>query len=386
MKDVGLFRPKGRRLFRLKGTVLTQFSEEDNTTEKWSSDLWGTQVIVNPKLREITLQAADKKIIVCALTDADYENWSNALLRATGTAFKMFYELGKQVGAGAYGQVFEGRNLQTNERVAIKSIEKSRASQKELKYIQRESAILTRVSHPHVVRTYDVFDMGNTYLFVMEYMSGGELFDKIAEAKFFSEAQAADVMKQLMSGVQYLHQLGVVHRDIKPENILCVDNSWPVQIRLTDFGLSNVMDVTNTKDQLVSYVGTPNYYAPEVFLHQKYGFPVDIFSSGVVLYIMLSGKFPFWGKTESEYWERLKKGVRFPPKQWERVSSAAKNLITHMLDLDPARRPTCSEVLEHQWFSLVANQGGETETSLDMHDLSRIHSKRREDDPNAMLE
>mmetsp|Transcript_11386 Transcript_11386/g.19484 ORF Transcript_11386/g.19484 Transcript_11386/m.19484 type:complete len:394 (-) Transcript_11386:125-1306(-) len=369
-KDAGLFRTlmKNKKQFRLKGSMLTQY--EDDSTTRWNMDVWGSKIEPHVRNKEISIISADKKVSLTAFSDEEFDIWLTALYRASGTNFDKFYEMGRQIGSGAYGKVFEGKNKATGELVAIKTIEKSRASAKELKYIQRESAILTRVDHPNIVKTYDVFDMGETYVFVMEHMGGGELFDMIAEAKRFTEAQAADVMSQIVSGISYLHSLGIVHRDIKPENVLCVSKTWPLHVKLTDFGLSNVMDV-NSKDALVSFVGTQNYFAPEVFMHQKYGTAVDVFSSGVVLYIMLSGKFPFWGKTESEYWERLRKGVKFPPKQWENVSELAKDLLRSLLELDANKRPAADQICSHPWFK-QANE----DNAID-NDLTTMHSSRR---------
>jgi len=375
----GIFRTRNKRYFRLRASVLSQFADPETSTEKNSLDLWGARIDCNPKAREIVIVpiGADRRsgsITLYANTDDEFRAWSVALMRATGSYIEKFYEVGRQIGSGAYGKVYEGQSRLTGQKVAIKAIEKNRASPKELRYIQRESAILTRVNHPNVVTTYDVFEKGELYMFVMEFLPGGELFDMIAESTHFSEAQAADVMRQLMSGISYLHENGIVHRDIKPENILCVSKAWPLHIKLTDFGLSNVLDPNQTSGSaLVSYVGTQNYYAPEVFLHQKYGCPVDVFSAGVVLYIMLSGKFPFWGKSEDEYWERLKRGVRFPPKQWERVSAEAKDLLLSMLALEPERRPLASQVTQHPWFGSNSSHSA----ALNADGLRSLHSSKR---------
>mmetsp|Transcript_6928 Transcript_6928/g.12408 ORF Transcript_6928/g.12408 Transcript_6928/m.12408 type:complete len:397 (-) Transcript_6928:99-1289(-) len=368
-----LFRGRQRRFYRLRGSTFAQHADP-SAPEKSVLELWGARVDVNPRSKEIVITSPSdrKRLSLYAPTDDEFASWSRALMRATGTNLDAFYEVGRQIGSGAYGKVYEGRRRETGERVAIKSIEKSRASAKELRYIQRESDILTRVDHPNVVKTYDLFEQGEFYLFVMEFLAGGELFDMIAQAQHFSEEQAADVMRQLMAGITYLHANGIVHRDIKPENILCVSNSWPLHVKLTDFGLSNILDQSqlNSKEALVSYVGTPNYYAPEVFLHRKYGRPVDVFSAGVCLYIMVSGKFPFWGKTEEEYWERLRRGVRFPPKQWENVSDSLKDLLKSMLALDPDSRPPAELVTTHPWFQEHNSQSLGSE-------LRSLHSSKR---------
>jgi len=154
----------------------------------------------------------------------------------------------------------------------------------------------------------------------------------------------------------------------QPENILCMKKDFPLHVKLTDFGLSQIF----TEDALSSYVGTPFYQAPELFMRKPYTTPVDIFATGVVLYIMLSGKFPFYGRTELQYRRRLIAGPEFNGEPWHSVSESAKELIRWMLKADPALRPTADQALEHAWF--VDSQDAFHVVGAQ---LMSIHSKRR---------
>eukprot|EP00183_Erythrolobus_madagascarensis_P000145 CAMPEP_0185849782 /NCGR_PEP_ID=MMETSP1354-20130828/4178_1 /TAXON_ID=708628 /ORGANISM="Erythrolobus madagascarensis, Strain CCMP3276" /LENGTH=462 /DNA_ID=CAMNT_0028550383 /DNA_START=63 /DNA_END=1451 /DNA_ORIENTATION=+ len=411
LKESGVLHSKTRKLFQLTGTVLSAASDE-RSKPQWSIKMWGCVVSANPagaaigsgaKIKEITstfsalmdssssssaassaghhhhhqhvahaLREPGRSSKMCihvhgdhmrdaklyAESDADFDRWLEALKYASGTALHDFYLMGKEIGSGTYGKVYLAINRKTNEEVAVKAVKKINTP-KEIEYMQREVRILTAVSHPHVVRTIDIFDLGDTLYFVMELLPGGELFDLIAEAKHFTEAQAAEVARQLMSGIAYLHDLGIVHRDIKPENILATTKTFPLHVKLTDFGLSNVIPFEkrdSAEHALRSYVGTPNYIAGELLLNKPYGPAVDVFSAGVVLYIMLSGKFPFWGRTDEEYLARLRRGARFPAAQWAGVSDDAKDLLTQMTAFDPKARPSAEQVLAHSWFEKLDDE------------------------------
>uniref|UniRef100_A0A7S1TKK0 Protein kinase domain-containing protein n=1 Tax=Erythrolobus australicus TaxID=1077150 RepID=A0A7S1TKK0_9RHOD len=312
-----------------------------------------------------------------AESDEEFDKWLEALKHASGTALHDFYQMGKEIGSGTYGKVYSAKNRKTGEEVAVKAVKKINTP-REIEYMQREVHILTSVNHPHIVQTIDIFDLGDMLYFVMELLPGGELFDLIAEAKHFTEAQAAEVARQIMSGIAYLHELGIVHRDIKPENILATTKQFPLNVKLTDFGLSNVIPFEmrdSAEKALRSYVGTPNYIAGELLLNKAYGPAVDVFSAGVVLYIMLSGKFPFWGRTDEEYLARLRRGARFPSAQWANVSDDAKDLLTQMTAFDPKARPSAEQVLAHSWFEKLEDE--EFYEAASKIETFGLHSKQR---------
>jgi len=336
-----------------------------------------------------------REIKICAASLEEFEAWMEHIRRATGTALLYFYDIGEMIGHGTFGKVYKARNSKTGELVAIKAISKNLNSAKEVEYLQREVQIMTSVSHPNIVKTLDIFDVDGKLWFVMELLLGGELFDIISEAKRFTEAQAAEVSRQIISGIAYLHEKNIVHRDLKPENILCKTSQFPLEVKITDFGLSNIIQLgprsprmdnpsasyndypsnLETNFALQSFVGTPRYIAPEIALKMRYGPAVDVFSAGVILYILLSGKFPFWGNTDEEYIARLRRGVRFPPAQWEFVSDEAKDLIAKMCEFDPLKRISAEHALQHPWFDKLYEE--EFTKSSNQINTWNIHSKKR---------
>lgn len=236
------------------------------------------------------------------------------------------------------------------------------------------------VKHPNIVNTYDVFDSPSVLHLVLEMMSGGELFDIIADKGRLSEQQASQVMRDIITGVEYLHGKDVVHCDIKPENILCKKkNDWPIQVKLCDFGLSNFIDrvVANSNgsdNTMKSTIGTPGYVAPEVVKREAYGPPVDLWSCGVVLYVMLSGRMPFYGRNDVEILSRTAKAqYSFPEREWSSISQDAQSLVRALLQEDPAIRLTARAALQHRWLEEPCNNSA---VPLD-NDLSGIHSSRR---------
>lgn len=189
-------------------------------------------------------------------------------------------------------------------------------------------------------------------------------------------------MQQILRGVQYLHQHNIVHRDIKPENVLCASDKWPFQIKLTDFGLSNFVeeDAVDNAAALLSHVGTSFYLAPEVIGKEGYAFPVDLWASGVVLYIMLCGRFPFWGKTDIEYMKSLSHGPCMVGDGWSEVSDEGKSFLKDLLVLDPKRRLTADQALSHPWVmgeTAASEEGGLQKRLSSVNGLAKLMSRPR---------
>ncbi|XP_077245694.1 phosphoenolpyruvate carboxylase-related kinase 1 isoform X2 [Tasmannia lanceolata] len=207
---------------------------------------------------------------------------------------------------------------------------------------------MTRLSgHPNVVDLKAVYEEENYVHLVMELCAGGELFHRLEKHGRFPESEARILFKHLMEVVMYCHDKGIVHRDLKPENILLATKSLSSPIKLADFGLATYI---KPGQSLHGTVGSPFYIAPEV-LAGGYNQAADVWSSGVILYILLSGMPPFWGKTKSRIFDAVRVAdLRFPPNQWDRVSASAKDLIAGMLCTDPAKRLTAAQVLDHEWI------------------------------------
>jgi serine/threonine protein kinase len=235
------------------------------------------------------------------------------------------------------------------------------------------------VSHPNVVNTYDIFDSPSVLHLVLEFMAGGELFDIVADKGHLSEQQASQVVRDIITGVGYLHESDVVHCDIKPENILCKTHHWPLQVKLCDFGLSNFVDRASANAEgddntMSAMIGTPGYVAPEVIKRERYGPPVDMWACGVVLYVMLSGRMPFYGRNDVEILRRTAQGkYSFPDREWKSISEDAKSLVKALLQVDPAKRLTARAALQHRWLETPTNNSA---VPLE-NDLSGIHSSRR---------
>lgn len=209
-------------------------------------------------------------------------------------------------------------------------------------------ATLKRLDHPNILKLYEVFEDSKKYFLVTEYCKGGELFEEIVNKITFSEHEAAGIIKQVLQGVSYCHNIGIVHRDLKPENIL-VDKEQGGILKIIDFGTSAEFNKGDTA-KLSTIHGTSYYIAPEV-LQKKYDEKCDVWSIGVILYILLSGKPPFDGKSDNEITHKVLLGkYSMTDPVWEQISDAAKGLIHRMLDFDNKKRVTAREALQDPWF------------------------------------
>lgn len=259
------------------------------------------------------------------------------------------YVLGEQLGWGQFGVIRTCSDKLTGEVLACKSIAKERlVTRDEARSIKLEIEIMSRLSgHPNVVDLKAVYEDEDFVHLVMELCAGGELFHQLEKYGRFAEHEARGIFKHLMQVVKYCHDNGIVHRDLKPENILLAEKSSSSPIKLADFGLATYIDQGKN---LHGTVGSPFYIAPEV-LAGGYNQAADIWSTGVILYILLSGMPPFWGKTKSKIFDAVRAAdLRFPPDPWNQISLSARDLITRMLCVDPSRRLNASEVLSHPWM------------------------------------
>ena len=256
------------------------------------------------------------------------------------------YTFGKTIGEGSFGTVRKAVHKATKQERAIKILKKS--NQDEEKFFL-EVNILSKLSHPNIMHIYEFYEDKANYYIVSELCKGGELFDVITEKGAFKESEAAPLMHQLMSAICYCHQNRIVHRDLKPENILLEDKNRdnPV-IKLIDLGGARYF----SKHKKMSKInGTPYYIAPEV-LNEIYDEKCDIWSAGVIFYILLCGYPPFNGETDKEIMDAVKKGeFDFPEEEWDCISDLAKDLIKKMLTYDPKKRLSANQVLKHPWFS-----------------------------------
>eukprot|EP00352_Strombidinopsis_acuminata_P004002 CAMPEP_0176397868 /NCGR_PEP_ID=MMETSP0126-20121128/45466_1 /TAXON_ID=141414 ORGANISM="Strombidinopsis acuminatum, Strain SPMC142" /NCGR_SAMPLE_ID=MMETSP0126 /ASSEMBLY_ACC=CAM_ASM_000229 /LENGTH=408 /DNA_ID=CAMNT_0017772431 /DNA_START=230 /DNA_END=1456 /DNA_ORIENTATION=- len=218
----------------------------------------------------------------------------------------------------------------------------------EKRMLFNEINILKEIDHPNIVKMYEFFEDEKRYYIVTEICKGGELFDEILARGKFNEKDAAVLIKQVLSCINYCHSAKIVHRDLKPENILLEQNKEFDQIKIIDFGTSLVYDPNKKLDEKL---GTPYYIAPEV-LGKSYGSKCDIWSIGVIVYILLSGIPPFNGKDDQEIMKAVRKGkFSFSDASWNKVSSSAKDFITQLLTLDQDKRPAATDALKHPWIT-----------------------------------
>jgi len=266
------------------------------------------------------------------------------------------FEIGKELGRGGFSVVREGVDRANGEKVAIKFIEKKFVDQEELKLLGREIDIMKKVQHRNVLRLIEIYETDNNLSLVMELVNGGELFYKIVDKGSYSEREARDIIKQLVEGVDYLHSKGIAHRDLKPENLLCSESDEGVVIKIADFGLSKAFANGSV---LETSCGTPDYAAPEVLrMEGAYDKSVDLWSMGVITYVVLCGFPPFYGKTQAHLFEKiLNADYDFPDPEWTNISEEAKDFIRHLLVLDIDKRYTTKQCLEHPWLKATGGDG-----------------------------
>ncbi|XP_061373700.1 calcium-dependent protein kinase 8-like isoform X2 [Gastrolobium bilobum] len=267
----------------------------------------------------------------------------------TGSEIEVRYELGRELGRGEFGITYLCTDKETGEELACKSISKKKLRTAiDIEDVRREVEIMRHLpKHPNIVTLKDTYEDDNAVHLVMELCEGGELFDRIVARGHYTERAAAAVTKTIVEVVQMCHKHGVMHRDLKPENFLFANKKETAALKAIDFGLSVFFKPGQRFDEIV---GSPYYMAPEV-LKRNYGPEVDIWSAGVILYILLCGVPPFWAETEQGVAQAIIRSVvDFKRDPWPKVSDNAKDLVKKMLDPDPKRRLTAQEVLDHPWL------------------------------------
>jgi len=267
-----------------------------------------------------------------------------------------YYDMDRKLlGEGSYGQVVKAKDKNTNVQRAIKAIDTSKIS--DAKRFEDEVAIQQMLDHPNIVKLFEVFKDAKRVYLVMELCTGGELFDRIleeaerhgVEGQAFDERGAANYMQQILGAMRYLHDNCFVHRDIKPENFLLQNRTRESPIKVIDFGLAKKFD--KTKDPpMKTKAGTPYYVAPQVLMG-SYDEKCDIWSCGVIAYILLCGYPPFYGDKDEDILRRVRRGdFEFPSPDWDEISAPGKDIIEKMLTMVPEDRPTAGEILEHRWL------------------------------------
>ncbi|XP_047318204.1 calcium-dependent protein kinase 32-like [Impatiens glandulifera] len=267
----------------------------------------------------------------------------------TGHDLEEKYELGIELGRGEFGVTYLCTDKSTGEKLACKSISKKKLRTRvDIDDVKREVEIMKNLPHhPNIVTLKATYEDNNAVHLVMELCEGGELFDRIVARGHYTERAAANVTRTIVEVIQMCHKHGVMHRDLKPENFLFANKKESAPLKAIDFGLSVFFKPGERFNEIV---GSPYYMAPEV-LKRNYGPEVDVWSAGVILYILLCGVPPFWAETEQGVAQAIIRSVvDFKREPWPKVSEGAKDLVRKMLDPDPTRRLTAHDVLEHPWL------------------------------------
>ncbi|XP_052203180.1 CBL-interacting protein kinase 5 [Diospyros lotus] len=262
-----------------------------------------------------------------------------------GTILMGRYEIGKMLGKGTFAKVYHGRNIKSGQSVAVKVIDKEKVMKVGLiDQIKREISVMKLVRHPNVVQLHEVMASKTKIYFAIEYVRGGELFDKVAKGRLKEEA-ARKYFQQLVAAVDFCHSRGVYHRDLKPENLLLDENG---NLKVSDFGLSALFESKGQDGLLHTMCGTPAYVAPEVISKRGYnGEKADIWSCGVILFVLLAGYLPFHDSNLMEMYRKISRGD-FKCPQW--FAPDVKKLLGRILDPNPCTRITASKIMENPWF------------------------------------
>jgi len=259
------------------------------------------------------------------------------------------YELKEKLGEGSYGVVWRVKHKQTGLRRAMKKIIKNPKSANESEFtILNEIDILKRMDHPNILKIFEFYNMPEAYYLITEYSKGGDLYQEILDKAPFDENIAASIMFPIFSAVNYCHNINIIHRDLKPENILIEKKAEKkYDIKIIDFGTAKIFEENKSEQKVI---GSPYYIAPEV-LNKNYNQMCDLWSCGVIMYILLSGQSPFPGKSDSVILEKIKVGkYDMQIKQFKNVTEEAKNLIKALLQKNPSKRLTAAQALAHTWF------------------------------------
>lgn len=295
---------------------------------------------------------------------------------SSGAKFGRVYTLKGVLGTGAFSTVKEGIHKNAPGRsFAVKIVDRNKLTEEDAAALLDEVAILKEFEHPHVICLYDFFEEPNTYYLVMERMSGGELFDRIVAKLYYNEKEARDVCKVLLEAVNYCHMNHVAHRDLKPENLLLLSEENDSDVKIADFGFAKRVFVPNS---LTTQCGTPGYVAPEILDGIAYDTKADMWSVGVILYILLGGYPPFIEKNQRDLFRKIRRGeYEFHEEYWGAVSKDAKDLISSLLTVDPRRRLSADQALQNKWILGDDEELARKDLGANLEEFKKFNAKRK---------
>ena len=277
------------------------------------------------------------------------EIWLMALSQvAIMPEFEEDYAIIKEIGKGNYATVYCVHDLEFNKKFAVKQISKEVVSKSSrgASAVISEIEIMRKINHPRIVKLYKVYENENFVSLVLDFVEGGDLYHRIQKKEKFPEEVAANFIINFLDVLKYLHSLNIVHRDLKPENIIMSSIEEDTEFKLCDFGLACIAG-----DDQVLRCGSPGYVAPEILMKKSYNNKVDIFSAGIILFIILSGRAPFYGKNPNEILLKNKEcRLIFHDKYWGHLSRDCINLVIKLTEPDPNERLSAEQALRHSWL------------------------------------
>ena len=341
-KDLYFYKNKGDTEHKGMHNLNGLFLQKEKSVEYEGATYYSFSMVYPTKTR----------IYYCK-NEKEYNEWIEKLKIATGyTNLLEIYDVKNKLGSGKFGLVKLGIHKKTGQKVAIKIMKKSTMDSSDLELVRTEIEILKICQHPNIIRLYNVFENADYLYIIMEYCYGGDLFSYLENRHFrLSEKRASTIIHQMATAVYYMHSFGVVHRDLKPENVLMTNTDEDSDIRILDFGLSKILGPYEKCDEPY---GTLTYCAPEIIVDEPYSKPVDLWSLGVMTYLMVSGKLPFNSEDENEIARQVvydePNYTRNPV--WKTISPECLDFVKRLLDKDQNKRMTIKEVLEHKWIKM----------------------------------
>jgi calcium/calmodulin-dependent protein kinase I len=295
---------------------------------------------------------------------------------ASKRPFNDVYKLGKDLGSGAFSVVKEVSHKETGKSYAIKVVTKAKLTPEDEQALKDEIDVLHELEHPNIIRLFDVFDEKQYYYLVTEKMMGGELFDRIVQKSYYNEKEARDVCRILFKALGYCHQHKIAHRDLKPENLLLLSADDDSNIKIADFGFAKKCLTPNS---LNTQCGTPGYVAPEILEGTPYDTKADMWSLGVIVYILLGGYPPFIEQNQRELFRKIRNGqYKFHDEYWSQVSNEAKELIRSLLTVKPVDRKSADEILKtDKWITAGDDKLAAQDLGANLEKFKKFNAKRK---------
>ncbi|KAI6652087.1 calcium/calmodulin-dependent protein kinase type II delta chain isoform X16 [Oopsacas minuta] len=283
------------------------------------------------------------------------------------------YHINEELGQGRFSVVKRCTLKCTEKSFAMKIVKNP--SEYDKKNLKKETDILLQLEHKHIVRIHDFFTNSSQSFIILDYLSGGDLFEEIIKHSYYSERDASTCIQQVLEAVEYCHSIGIIHRDLKPENLL-LSQSKGIWIKIVDFGLAVQLD--KYERFWFGFAGTMSYLSPEIINRIDYGKGVDIWACGVILYILLCGYPPFANEDQRELFGSITSGkYEFHSPEWDTVTPKARDIIQSMLTMDQDNRPTASSLLTHPWVRERMNIAGTENREETIGALRRFIAKRK---------